>query len=184
MELALVKSNFLIHTLMYANLLNIVIFVWSIKHLRCVIRVLLFSHACVYSDVGIAKCVHFEWKLKLMIFRHILHDAIIIRLLQLKVDQDKCISSLAWCDTNLQFWDFPCVRTLSWRNSSSLHSALLYHLPTFKRRYSSKFYTFVSILVNWRVLVAYMVDYITTASTADSDVIQVGQKSELVIAAI
>ena len=63
-KLYLAKLYFLIHSCCHAYLLDVVVSIGGVEHLRSIIWILLLSDACVYSDMSIAKCVYFERQLQ------------------------------------------------------------------------------------------------------------------------
>ena len=53
-KLNLVEVNLLVHSSVYAYLLNVVISIWGVEHFRCIVWILLLSYACVYPNMSVA----------------------------------------------------------------------------------------------------------------------------------
>jgi hypothetical protein len=75
------KLNLLVHAWFKADFLNVVRLVWSEKHLRYIICVLLLSHASVYSNNTLSESIYFEFNAK-----HVL-SSIFVNFLYNKISQ-------------------------------------------------------------------------------------------------
>lgn len=64
----LTLRDFLIDTWFYSDILNIILSVGRIEHLWCIVSILFLCHACVNTNVCVAKSVILESDFELRIF--------------------------------------------------------------------------------------------------------------------
>ena len=169
-ECDLLKRDFLSHSRLTADLLDVVLSVWCVEHFRSVIGILLLCYACVYPDVRVAECINFEWKLELMVIGNSLNAHVTLDYKEKKmiIDKEKVEFYFISDNLNLQLSGYLCAHKPSCRSFLGHHSVLklLFLQPPFGWRFFSTIDTSYCILARFADLAAACIMACTTATAS------------------